>query len=304
MMKRLYLLATATMACLLLAACAQRSEPVSKTVQDYKNDQLPVDVQVIRDVEYGKAGDVSLKLNVIRPKTPEKEKLPVLVWIHGGGWVGGNKDDATGLLCGFAQQGYVCVSVEYRFADVATFPAQIQDCKAAIRFLRANADKYGIDTQRFGVWGDSAGGHLVSLLGTSGSVPELEGDSGNAGQSSAVQAVCDWYGPVGFARGTLNKDDPVSVMLGGTPQDNRELARQSDPVTFIDGQDPPFLIMHGDKDNVVPLWLSQEFNKSLKAAKVDVTLDIIPGAGHGDGFWGVPAIYSKVLAFFDRTLKK
>lgn len=275
-----------------------------KDVQEYKNDQLPADVQVIRDIEYGKAADVSLKLNVMRPNAPGKDKLPALVWIHGGGWVGGNKDDATGLLSAFAQQGYVCVSVEYRFADVATFPAQIQDCKAAIRFLRAHAEEYGLDAQRIGVWGDSAGGQLVALLGTSGGVAELEGDSGNQEQSSAVQAVCDWYGPVGYAKGTLTKDNAVSVMLGGTPQDNREQARLSDPMSFIDGQDPPFLIMHGDKDNLVPLQLSQQFERALREAKVDVTLDVIPGAGHGDGFWGVPGIYGKVLAFFDKTLKK
>ncbi len=303
-MKRMIGVAAAALSCLLLGSCAQGSAPASRSIVDYKADQLPDDVEVLKDIEYGQVGGVSLRLNLVRPKDPAQQPLPVIVWIHGGGWVGGSKDDATGLLCGFAQRGYACASVEYRFADVAVFPAQIQDCKAAIRFLRANAQEYGLDAQRIGAWGDSAGGHLVALLGTSGDVQALEGDAGNMEQSSRVQAVCDWYGPVGFAEGTMAQDHPISVLLGGTPQSNRELARQADPITFISAGDPPMLIMHGDRDNLVPVQLSRGFADALSAGSVDVTLDIIRGAGHGDGFWGVTAIYDKVLNFFDKVLKE
>ncbi len=303
-MKRMIGIATAALSCLLLAACAQGSAPASVHIVDYKADQLPDDVEVLKDIEYGQAGGVSLRLNLIRPKEPDQQPLPVIVWIHGGGWMAGNKDDAIGLLCGFAQRGYACVSVEYRFADVAVFPAQIHDCKAAIRFLRAHAQEYGLDAQRIGAWGDSAGGHLAALLGTSGDVPELKGDGGNPEQSSRVQAVCDWYGPVGFAEAAMAQDHPISVLLGGTPQSRRELARQADPITFLSADDPPILIMHGDRDELVPLQLSRGFADALSAGSVDVTLDVIRGAGHGDGFWGVTAIYDKVLAFFDKVLKK
>ena len=291
-------------ACLLASASLISCGASQTTLQEYKNDSLPPDIEVLKDIEYGKAGDVSLRLNIIRQKEKAEKPLPALVFIHGGGWCSGNKDDSTGLLCGIAQLGYVCVSVEYRFFSVATYPAQIEDCKNAIRFLRAKSADYNIDPDRIGAWGDSAGGHLAALLCTTGDVKELEGEGGWQDYSSRINAACDWYGPVGLADSTLPEDHIYSQLLGSTPQANRDLARLSDPVSFISKDDPPILIMHGDMDESVPIALSRQFYEKLKQAGADVTFDTIKDAGHGDGFWGKMEIYEKVLAFFDRELNK
>lgn len=302
-MKRFGRLLLCVLASASLVSCSSAVQTDVRSVHDYKTDALPPDVEVVKDIEYGKAGDASLRLNIIRPEQAEKP-LPVIIFLHGGGWCSGNKDDSTGLMAGFAQLGYVCASVEYRFFDVAVFPAQIEDCKNAVRFLRANATVYGIDPDHIGAWGDSAGGHLAALLAASGDIAELEGQGGWQEHSSRVQAAVDWYGPVGLSEMNLSQDDIYSKLLGTTPQENRELARLSDPMSLISSDDPPILIMHGDRDNVVPIILSTQYAEKLRQGGVDVTMETVKGAGHGDGFWGEAAIYAKVLAFFDKVLKK
>jgi acetyl esterase/lipase len=136
-------------------------------------------------------------MHIVRPKptSPAVKPMPVIVWIHGGAWIGGSKDSGIPLLLPFAKRGYFCASISYRFSKEAKFPAQIEDCKCAIRFLRAKAKEFNIDTERIGVWGESAGGHLAAMLGTAGDVKEFEGSGGWEGFSSRVSAVCDWFGP-------------------------------------------------------------------------------------------------------------
>lgn len=286
-----------------LASCGTPRPAGAPGIRLYEDDSPPADVEVIMDVEYGRAGDVSLRLNVIRPKARADKPRPAILWIHGGGWAGGSKDASTGMLCGFAQKGYVCASVQYRFVDAARFPAQIEDCKCAVRFLRAHAEKYGIDPDRIGAWGNSSGGHLAALLATSGGEEELEGSGGWQEQSSAVNAACDWYGPVCLAGATLHESHPYSQLLGAPPQDNPALARLSDPASFISADDPGILIMHGDSDGVVPISLSEQFFDRLTRGGVEAELEIVKGAGHGEGFWENPDVYAKVLDFFDRKLK-
>jgi len=211
-----------------------------------------------RNVQYGSAGDRPLLLDIVRPKQPAKGPLPVICFIHGGGWVGGNKQGGVPLLAPLAATGnYFCVSVGYRLTGEAPWPAQIYDCKAAIRWLRANAKKYDIDPERIGVWGASAGGHLVCLLGTSGGVKELEGDCGSAGQSSRVACVLNFFGPTDLA--SLATDPAtqkwvvmlIEKLLGGPVDQKKDLARQASPVTYVSKDDPPFLTMQGSKDSVV-----------------------------------------------------
>src|SRR5262245_53951430 len=132
-----------------------------------KEFRLPEGVELLRDVEYGKGGKRALRLHILRPKKAPKDTMPVLVWIHGGGWMAGSRDTGIGILALFVGRGYICASIEYRFSSEAVFPAQIHDCKCAIRFLRAKAKEYNLDPDRIGVWGSSAGGHLAALLGTS-----------------------------------------------------------------------------------------------------------------------------------------
>jgi len=259
-------------------------------------------LSVETDVEYAKAGDVSLKLDIYKPKAESAKPRPCIVWIHGGGWQGGNKSSGQGLLVPRVASGdYVGVSVGYRLTDVAAFPAQIHDCKAAIRYVRANAAKLGIDESKIGVWGSSAGGHLVSLLGTSGDVKEVEGSLGTAGVSSRVACVVDYCGPSDFPNFEITDGarGPITKLLGGLPKDTPELAKQASPITYITKDDPPFLVVHGTKDATVPFDQGLRFADALKKAGVDATLIRIEGGGHGIGG---PEINSRVNAFLEKHL--
>jgi len=171
----------------------EKPKPVRPAASMPKPQDPPEAVTAVRDVEYAAVGNKHLLLDIYTP-TASQEKLPLVVWIHGGAWRAGSKENPRAL--GLARRGYAVASINYRLSQAAIFPAQIEDCKAAIRFLRANAAKYSIDGDHVGAWGDSAGGHLAALLGTSGDVKELEGTVGdNLTVSSRVQCVVDYYGP-------------------------------------------------------------------------------------------------------------
>lgn len=269
-----------------------------------KQFTLPESVEVIRDVEFGTGGGRPLKLHILRPKKESDRPMPVIVWIHGGGWSKGHRDSGISRLAPFAAKGYFCASAEYRLSGEAKFPAQIEDCKCAIRFLRAHAAKYNIDPARVGVWGSSAGGHLVSLLGTSGAVKALEGKGGWDSFSSSVQAVCDFCGPSDFFRISSNsKGDkgPVAALFGGAVDDKKDLALLASPITHIAKGCPPFLIVHGEVDNVVPMEQAKLLHDALRKAGVSVRLFVAERQGHG---LGGPQVMQEVEEFFDRTLKK
>ncbi|HCE42703.1 MAG TPA: lipase [Lentisphaeria bacterium] len=280
-------------------------------------------VKVQKNIEYAKVQGKPILLDLFIP-ADVKGKLPLIVWIHGGGWVEGNKENCPALL--FVKKGYAVASINYRLAQQAIFPAQIQDCKASIRFLRAKAPEYNIDPDRIGVWGGSAGGHLVALMGVSDGVKELEGDGGNAGVSSRVQAVCDFFGPTDFTtiKDLRMSDDPsvqkklkdfnltddnnvVTRLLGGPVDQKKELAEQASPMHYVKNikvdkkNFPPFLIMHGEKDPVVPVEQSVDFQDALKAAGLDSILRVYKGKSHGD----LGGDSMKVVEdFFEKNLKK
>jgi len=273
--------------------------------------KVPESVIVQRDVEYGKAGERSLKLDILRPRHPGDKPLPVIVWIHGGAWRGGDKAGGHGNLIPFVASGdYFGVSVGYRLSGEAIWPAQIHDCKAAIRFLKANAGKFNIDPDRIGVWGSSAGGHLVSLVGTSGDVKELEGENGSPGQSSRVACVVDYCGPSDFLAAAKYKrtglpspglaTSPESLLLGGAIEEKKEEARAASPVTYASADDPPFLIVHGTEDFTVMIEQAELLQAALKKAGASSTFLRIQGAGHG---FGGPEVSKRVQAFFDKHLR-
>ncbi len=289
---------------------AAESRPSSQpTTSAVRLLQVPADVKVIKDVEYAKANDQSLLLDIYQPEKTLRP-LPVIVWVHGGAWVSGSKEPCQ--IVSFSGKGYAIVSMNYRLTGVAQFPAQINDCKAVIRWVRANADKYGFDPDRIGAAGGSAGGHLVALLGTSGDVKELEGDvGGNLKYSSRVRAVCNFCGPTDFTRADYVRDaeqnEPEILekalvrLLGGPWQEHREAANMASPVYHISKDDPPFLIVHGDADRVIPIKHSQMLYDKLKAAGLDATLNIVKGGSHGVG--GYPGVLDQAAAFFDKHLK-
>src|SRR5262245_3037543 len=214
--------------------------------------KIPDNVELLRDVEFGTGGGRPLKMHILRPKSPPAQPMPVLVWIHGGAWQSGSRDGGIGKLAPYAARGYFCASVEYRLSGEAVFPAQIEDCKCALRYLRAKADGYKIDPNRIGVWGSSAGGHLVALLGTSAYVKELEGKGGCAQLSSRVHAGCHLGGPTDLIENVGNSQKAaqgaVGKLLGGAPLEKEALAKLASPITHITKDAPPFLIVHGDMD--------------------------------------------------------
>lgn len=242
-----------------------------------------------------------LVLDLYLPATPPPH--PVIVWVHGGGWSGGDEDLPAGHPARqMVARGYALASVEYRLSGEAVFPAQIHDCRAAVRWLRAHAREYGLDPTRFAAWGSSAGGHLVALLGAAGEVDAFDDAAqGNAGESGRVQAVVDWFGPADltFAVG-LPGDSSVTRLLGCSGCTER--ARQASPVTYVDASDPPFLIQHGTADPVVPFVQSEMLHAALTAAGVSSTRDLFTGAGHGGAAFNAPANVDRVKAFLDAAL--
>ncbi len=263
--------------------------------------------RILRDLEYVPNGHERQKLDLYLPPQGEgSAPLPLIVWVHGGAWLGGNKNSCPAAQ--FLKEGFAAASINYRLSQHAIFPAQIEDCKAAIRFLRANAGQYNIDPNRIGVWGASAGGHLVALLGTTGDVNDF--DKGpNLQFSSKVQAVCDFFGPTDFTKMSAFEssmdhdapDAPEAKLVGGPVQENKEACKKANPITYISKDDPPFLICHGDKDNLVPHNQSVLLYEALKKAGVEVTFHTVEGGGHG---FSDPVVDKMVLEFFTKHLKE
>jgi len=278
-------------------------QPKPKPQQHEGQSALPADAQILRDLEYVAGGHVRNKLDLYLPAKADRP-LPVIVWIHGGGWANGSKEGCPAVR--FVGKGYAVASINYRFSQHALFPAQIEDCKAAIRWLRANAAKYKLDSGHVGVWGPSAGGHLVALLGTTGNAKELEGHGGNRDQSSRVQCVVDWFGPTDFAKigGWQDKPgSPIAMLLGGPARDRQELAAKANPITYIDKGAAPFLIMHGEEDKGVPMIQSELLDEALRKAGVESTLVRIAKNGHGGPGFTTPESWKRIEEFFDKHLK-
>ena len=258
-----------------------------------------------RDIAYVPQGHERQKLDLYLPAQPSAEPLPVIIWVHGGAWLAGSKAGCPARR--FVAEGYAVASINYRLSQHAIFPAQIQDCKAAVRWLRAHAGTYNLDPKRFGVWGASAGGHLVALLGTAGDVNDFDVGE-HLDVSSRVQAVCDFFGPTDFTKmssfpSTMDHDAPDSPearLIGGAVQANRDKARRADPITYVTKDDPPFLIVHGDKDPLVPHNQSELLLAALEKAEVEARLYTVRGGGHG-GFKD-PKVNPLVAEFFAKHL--
>lgn len=264
---------------------------------------LPENVKIIKDIEYTSVGDTPLLMDMYIPDS--KERLPLVVWIHGGGWRSGSKENCQPALF-LLQYGYAVASINYRLTGLIEFPAEIEDCKSAIRFIRAKAEKYNIDPERIGVWGSSAGGHLAALLGTTGNIKEF--DKGEYLEfSSNVKAVCDYFGPSSIrdmsSKVSLDVENAPEELLAGRIPRNVRKAREASPVNYVSKDTCPFFIVHGDRDNVVPLSQSEMLYNALLKAGVPVELEIIKGAGHGGPEFISQDIIKKVVAFFDRYLK-
>lgn len=268
--------------------------------------RMPEGTRVLADLAYVRDGHERQKLDLYLPAAGAN--WPLIVWIHGGAWKGGSKAQPPALK--FIKDGFAVASINYRLSQHAIFPAQIEDCKAAIRWLRANARKHGYDASRIGVWGSSAGGHLVALLGTTGDGKDFDrGD--HLDQPSRVQAVVDFFGPTDFLQmntqaGELGRQDhdapdsPESALVGGPIQENKEKVARANPIAYVSADDAPFLIMHGDRDPTVAIGQSELLHAALEKAGVPCTFKRIPGAGHG---FGGAEIDTAVREFLEKHLK-
>lgn len=263
----------------------------------------PEGTTVERDIVYATHHGVALKLDLYLPDPKPETALPVVIWVHGGGWLNGSKDNCKASF--LAQRGFAVASIGYRLTDAARWPGQIEDCYAAVRWLRSNADVYGLDGGHIGAMGGSAGGHLAALMGTR--------PAGSEKVSSRVQAVCDWYGPADLLtmppnmvseKRTLEQvsQSNGAKLLGATVMDVPELAKDASALYQVSADDPPFLIMHGSEDPGVPVAQSERFHAALEKAGVESELVIVEGAGHGGKEFMADEVTGKVTGFFKRTL--
>jgi acetyl esterase/lipase len=267
--------------------------------------RLPGSVKVEKNIEYARVASGPLLLDLYTPKQLGK-KLPVIVWLFGGGWKMGSKDFCP--IAYMAASNVAIVSINYRLSGSAPYPAQIFDCKGAVRWLRANADRYHLDADHIGVFGASAGGHLAALLGTTAGNAELEGDvGGNTNYSSTVQAVCAFYPPTDLDLLVTNPasrnaaNTMVGKLLGGSLNEHLALAARASPLRFVSRDSAPFFLLHGEKDSLVPVQQSELLYAALKKAGVEAQLVIVPGKGHG--IIAPPAAAQLIYQFFDRHLK-
>jgi len=277
----------------------------------------PPGVEVIHDVEIGMGGGRVLHAEIAYPKNPPSGPMPAVLAIHGGAWYSGSHKANDAMF--LASRGYFTASIEYRLSGEAKWPAQIEDCKLGVRWLRANAAKYNVDPERIGCWGASAGGHLVACLGVMDD-PRFEGSGGFPGVSSRVAAVVDFYGPTDMTQGSAGiggakegEDAQYLLWLFGGPFKMKpDRWRDGSPIIYVKAGDPPFLIAHGDKDKIVPLEHSEKLLAALQKAGVPAELITVKGGGHGLGAApgeppaepGGGAIHAAVLAFFDKYLRK
>ncbi|MCB9954169.1 MAG: alpha/beta hydrolase [Planctomycetaceae bacterium] len=241
------------------------------------------EIEEQRNVEYGRVGDHSLKLNLYAPKE-RSEPLPGIIMIHGGAWKAGRKEDYAFYGRKLASKGYVVASIDYRLSQEAVFPAAIQDCKCAVRWMRANAKDLGVNPEVIGVGGGSAGGHLAMMVGYCQNVPEFEGDGGHANVSSNVQCVVNLYGPYDltteFVRNNPFARQVVGEFLGASVKENRSLCLKASPAKYLTSEAPPTLILHGTVDDIVPINQSDLLSQRLKEVDVPYIYDRLPGWPH------------------------
>ena len=257
-----------------------------------------------KGIEFSKSGGETLQLNLAKPKVANGA-LPCVICIHGGGFRAGKRDSYDGLIQKLASEGFVAVTISYRLAPKHPFPAAIHDSKAAVRWVRANAAKYGINPEKIGVTGGSAGGHLAQFLGVTGDVPEFEGDGGSQGFSSKVQCVVNVYGPSDFTKSYGKSVDAAEVLplfLGGDLKTALPAHIRSSPLNWVTPNAAPTLCIHGTEDKYVAHEQAVWIVERLKSCGVEANLLTLPGAGHGFKGEDAEKADQALISFFKRQL--
>ncbi len=283
-------------------------------------------VQLVSDVTYAQVPDrgytnKDLTMHIVMPR--DDQKHPAIVYVNGGGFINANKDGYMQQWLDLAEHGYVVASITYRVAPTTTFPGPLEDVKAAVRYLRANADRFGIDAKHIGVFGGSAGGYLAAMAGTTNGVKGFD-KGANLDQSSDVQAVVDVYGVSDVNYIGADYSEQVQAMhrsaaatealwVNGSPvfggkdggiSANPEGAKAANPLTYISSKTAPFLLMHGDADVVVSPSQTELLREALAQHNIEATRYLVKGAAHGGPFWVQPEIMDIIIAFYDKHLKK
>jgi acetyl esterase/lipase len=279
----------------------QRFEMEELTVR-HEWQGVPPGIQRIRDVEFRRVAGRPLRLDIFIPEGVDAP-APVVVWICGGGWRNMDRHGAERVSAWLAGRGCAVAGIDYRVEREAKFPAQIEDCKAAVRWLRAHAEEQGLDPDRVAIWGDSAGGHLAELVGVSAGVKALERQGPHLDVSSGVAAVCAFYPPSDMRSYAAGEHAGLFDGPQGSDQRKRWVSLAS-PIDHVGPAAPPHLLVHGDADDIVPLEHSTRFQQALRAAGVECTLAVLPGVGHdGHTLYGAEEVQQLVAAFFARHLK-
>jgi acetyl esterase/lipase len=265
----------------------------------------PPELEIQDDLQYGVGGGEKLLLDLARPAKLDKP-TPCIVFIHGGGWAGGNRKAHYNRMRRAAEEGFVAATVSYRLVkdDKHRWPAQIEDCKCAIRWLRANAERFSIDPARIGAFGDSAGAHLSMLLGTLDKEDGLEGEGGSPDHSSKVQAVVGYYGPTNLTvEYPPSSRNIVAKFIGGPLDERRADYDRASPLRYVSPGDAPILLFHGTKDSLVPYEQAFEMATALTKAGVPGRVEILLGHNHGWGGDTAEHTQRATTEFFRSTLK-
>ena len=263
------------------------------------------DLVVLKNIPYVTGGEYRQQLDLFLPKDYEKagKPYPAILVVHGGGWARGSKDEYVFLANWLVPNGYIVAITNYRLLDAAYFPAQLQDCKSAVRWLRANAEKYKIDKKHIGVWGASAGGHLVALMGSTAGMKEFDVGE-HLEQSSDIQAVCDLFGPTFFPL-----PDPATTtssrrrLIDPDVPDQKEAWLKASPMHYVKKDVVPIIIVHGDEDDTVAYEQSVIYDKALREAGADCQFITIKGGKHGGLEFMHPQILKQIEEFFAKHLK-
>lgn len=299
-------LALLAFAAILTPGSIQGQDVAADTVIDLPK---PANVRVYSDLSYVPHGHPRQKLDLYLPVPVPGDPMPLIVFIHGGGWKKGSKADGRRFAYRMVAQKYAVACIDYRLSSDEPFSAQVEDCKAAVRWLRANATRYRLDPEQVGAMGVSAGGYLAVMLGVTRTTQLFNVGEG-LNESSTVSAVCDFFGPTdltelydySLAAGTPQADEVVQL-LGGDPHVQKLQARKANPLTYLDGNTPAFLIIHGTNDTVVPPAQSQLLYDALAKQNLPTHLHLIHEAGHTGPAFVAPDINSMVDDFFSRILK-
>jgi acetyl esterase/lipase len=254
-------------------------------------------MHIVPDLVFKEIADRQLKLDLYLP-AQARAPTPTVIWVAGGGWKEMGKESCEHLAAWLTGYGFAVAGIEYRVSGEARFPAQIQDCKAAVRWLRAHAAEYGLDRRHVGAWGDSAGGHLAGLLGTTTHIAAFDGQDVHPNESSVVQAVCSFYGPSDLAD-LPGAAAEVTQLLGVPPEDDPQRAAWASPFYHVNEDSAPHLLAHGDEDTLVPLSHSYRYLSRLQQFGIEAALYVRKGFGHeGDAFYGYEGLRLKVAEFF------